>query len=308
MKNIVFFFALALLLSPCANNGYNLPFVGLGSSSFLDGGPLRQIPGWYFEFYNFVYTTHRFLNNEGKPLGGIPSPRYTAWATAYELIYFSQKDFFGLGDLGFDVTQPVLFYSHIQPNALGITDTGGGLGDLFVGVFVQSHPLFRSDGQPWYVHRLELSVSFPTGRYRPPIASIDPGNGEFFINPYWDATLYLGKFSASWELHYLWVGYNRFTTVKAGDAFYGNYAFAYEVTEKLFVGINGYFLKQVHNDRLNGIVMPGSRERVFASGIGGLYTFNPDFTEVILCNFFWEFAAKNRTQGFQFLFRYLKHF
>ncbi len=305
---ISIYFATLLMLSPCANHGYNIPFVGLGSSSFLDGGPLRQIPGWYFEFYNFFYTTHRFLNNEGKRLGGIPSPRYTAWGPAFELIYYSQKDFLGLGNLGFDITQPVVFYSHIQPNKLGIKDSGGGLGDLFVGVFVQSRPFFRSDGEPWYVNRLEFSVSLPTGKFRGRADTINPGNGAYWFTPYWDATLYLGRFSASWELHYLWVGKNHHTHIRAGDAFYGNYAFAYELTEKLFVGINGYFLKQIHNDTLNGVTVPSSRERVFATGVGGLYTFNPHFTEVILCNFFWEFAVRNRPQGFQFLFRYLKHF
>ncbi len=301
------FFASVLLLFPHADHGYGLPFVALGSSSFLDGGPLRQIPGWYFQFFNQVYTTHRFLNDEGEPLGGVPSPRYTGWLTAYQLIYLSKKDFLGLGNLGFDIALPVAFYSRVQPNQLGIKSSGSGFGDLLVGVFAQGLPIFRGD-KPLYVQRLEFSISIPSGKNQLPRFTINPGNGVFFMNPYWAATLYLDRFSASWEIHYLWVAYNHRINLKAGDAIYGNYALAYQMTEHLFLGINGYFLQQIKDNKLNNIIIPDSRERVFATGFGGLYTFKRRFAEVLLVNFYWEMAVKNRPQGFRFLLRYLRHF
>ena len=306
-KHIGIFCILIASLWHSNNNGYGLPYLGLGSSSFLDGGPLRQVPGWYFEFYNQNYTTHRFLDNNGKLLGGIPSPHYNLWATAYEFIYLSDKDFLGIGNLGFDITLPVIFYSHVQKNSLGFRDSSSGLGDLVFGVYAQPYAHFR-DGNPFFVQRFEFDVSIPSGRNKLPDKNINPGNGVLFLNPYWAATLYLGHYSVSWQLNYLWVADNHRTHLKAGDTVYVNFAFAYEINSNFFAGINGYFLQQLIDNRLDGIRVPGSRERVLGIGFGGLYSFERHFTNDLIINFYWETAVKNRSQGFNFFLRYIKHF
>ncbi len=298
-----------LLISGTKNIfGYGLPALGLGSSSFLDGGPLRQIPGWYFQFYNQYYTTHRFLNAEGELLGGIPSPRYNGWTTAYQFIYLSQKDIFGLGNFGFDITLPIAGYSHIQPNNLGITSSGAGIGDLILGVFAQALPIFRGD-RPLYVHRFEFAVSIPTGKNKLPFKTINPGNAVVFIDPYWSGTLYFtSEFSVSWRLYYLWVSENHKIHLKAGDAIHGTFAAEYEVVKRLFLGINGYFLEQIKDNKLDGIKVPDSRERVIGIGVGGLYSLERRFAAVLLANLYWETDVRNRTQGFRFFLRYLRHF
>lgn len=289
-------------------SGYGLPSLGLGSSSFLDGGPLRQIPGWYFQFYSQYYTTHRFLDAEGKPLGGIPSPRYNGWTTAYQFIYLSPKDIFGLGNVGFDITIPIDFYSHIQANSLGITSSGSGVGDLGIGVYAQALPVFRGE-RPIYVHRFEFVAVFPTGKNKLPFKTINPGNRVYFLDPYWSGTLYFTpEFSASWRLYYLWVSENHKIHLKAGDAIHGTYALEYQFTQQLFLGINGYFLQQIKDNRLNGIKIPDSRERVVGIGVGGLYSFARRFASVLIANLYWETDVRNRTQGFRFFLRYLRHF
>jgi len=307
-KRIGLFFLLLCNLWFAKNNGYGLPILGLGSSSFLDGGPLRQIPGWYGQIYNQFYTTHRFLDDQGKLLGGIPSPRLNNWSTALQFIYLSQKDFLGLGNVGFDITLPITLYSRVENNLLGITDSGSGFGDLIFGVFVQAKAIFKNE-QPFYVHRLEFAFSVPNGKNKLPLKTINPGNGVFFLDPYWSATLYFTpRFSASWRLHYLWVSANHKIHLKAGDAIHGNYAFEYAFTEQLYLGINGYFLQQIKDNRLNGIKIPDNRERVLGIGFGGLYSFKRRFASVLIANFFWETAVRNRPQGFKFLLRYLRHF
>ena len=288
--------------------GYGLPALGLGSSSFLDGGPLRQIPGWYFQFYNQYYSTHRFLDSKGELLGAIPSPRYKEWATAYQFIYLSQKDIMGLGNFGFDITLPVAFYSRIQPNDLGITSSGAGFGDLVLGVFAQALPVFRAD-RPVYVHRFEFAVSIPTGKNKLPFKTINPGNAVVFIDPYWSGTFYFTpEFSASWRLYYLWVSENHKIHLKAGDAIHGTFALEYEIRTRLFLGVNGYFLAQIKDNQLNGLNIPESRERVIGIGVGGLYSFARRFASVLIANLYWETDVRNRTQGFRFFLRYLRHF
>lgn len=302
-------FLIFLIFSFCQSvDGYGLPALGLGSSSFLDGGPLRQIPGWYFQFYSQYYATHRFLDAQGKLLGGVPSPRFKEWNTAYQLIYLSQKDIFGLGNFGFDIALPVVGYARIQPNSLGITSSGGGLGDLIFGVFAQALPVFRGD-RPLYVHRFEFVVSIPTGKNKLPLKTINPGNGVAFIDPYWSATLYFTpEFSASWRVSYLWVSENHKIHLKAGDAIHGTFAIEYEILTRLFLGINGYFLEQIKDNKLNGVKIPDSRERVVGIGVGGLYSFARRFASVLLANLYWETDVRNRTQGFRFFLRYLRHF
>ncbi len=137
MKRLIKIIILLPLLGINGLSGYGLPTINLGGSSFLDGGPLRQIPGWYFQIASQNYHAHRFLNEEGKPLLGLPGPKLNTWLTSYQLIYLSDRDVFNYGKLGFDVTLPVYFYSRIQPNLLGITTFGSGVGDLAVGVYLQ---------------------------------------------------------------------------------------------------------------------------------------------------------------------------
>jgi hypothetical protein len=225
--------------------GYGVPHINLGGSSFLDGGPLRQIPGWYFQIGSQNYHTDRFLNEEGKPLLGLPGPHLNSWLTSYQLIYLSDRDVFNYGKLGCDITLPVFFYSRIEENLLGITSFGSGVGDLAVGVYLQGNPIFRGE-RPIYVNRFEFVVSFPTGQNNLPFKTINPGNKVFYIDPYWAATLYFTpRFSASWRLHYLWVSHNHIVHFKAGDAIHANFAIEYQVAGRLYLGIAGYFLNQI---------------------------------------------------------------
>lgn len=305
LSKILFLFSLinvSLLL------GYGLPIINLGGSSFLDGGPLRQIPGWYFQVASQNYHTHRFLNEEGKPLLGLPGPHFNTWLTSYQLIYLSDRDVLNYGKLGFDVTLPVYFYSRIQKNLLGITSFGSGVGDLAVGVYLQGNPIFRGQ-RPIYVNRFEFVVSFPTGQNNLPLKTINPGNKVFYINPYWAATLYFTtRFSASWRLHYLWVSHNHIAHFKAGDAVHANFAVEYQCLERLFLGINGYFLHQLKNNRLFGIEIPDSKERVIAIGPGFLYALKRRLSAVLIGNLYAEFNVHNRPQGIKFILRYYAHF
>ena len=81
------FCASILLCTSHLMNGYFLPAVNLGSSNFLDGGPLRPRPGWYWTQYGEYYYTDTYLDACGKSLGDGLSPAYNALVTLTAVAY-----------------------------------------------------------------------------------------------------------------------------------------------------------------------------------------------------------------------------
>jgi hypothetical protein len=79
----------------------------------------------------------------------------------------------------------------------------------------------------------------------------------------------------STRLHYLWNSVNNdpfiglgAITVQPGQAFHRNYAISYEVTSGIRVGLNGYWLKQPTDDKIDGNKIENSRESVIGLGVG----------------------------------------
>src|SRR4030095_4565773 len=82
-----FYVIYLILLLPHIISAYGLPGVNLGFTNILDGGPVRPNPGFYWQQYLQYYTTQRFLNNEGEPLLGLPSPRFRTLNTITQFVY-----------------------------------------------------------------------------------------------------------------------------------------------------------------------------------------------------------------------------
>lgn len=297
----------ALLLCASSINGYTLPSLGLGTSSFLDGGPLRQIPGWYWQNFFQIYHSNRFVDAHGKELPEIKNPNLNVVSDAVQFIYLSTQKFLG-GNLGVDFMLPIALYSHIRKNDLMIRSSGSGFGDLVWGAFIQWNAIMQND-RPIFIHRLEFVAVFPTGKNRLLEKTINPGSRIFFLDPYWAATLYFTpRFSASWRLHYLWCGTNHKTHIRPGQAIHFNYGIDYAFTPRFYFGIAGYYLRQVTPSTFKGTPIPDSKERVFAIGPGALWVFARRFSFEAFANLYFEMDVRNRTQGIRALFRVLKHF
>lgn len=286
--------------------GYGLPHLGLGFSSFLDGGPLRPSPGWYWLEYAQYYSTHKFLDAHGQPLGGVRSPKFTFWSLVSELIYQSERVGPLHGSLGATLVVPAVLTSHLESNVLGIRDSGAGVGNLILGLYIQWEAIFYHE-RPIFVHRLEFNVSLPAGKNREPCFNINPGNDFYFINPYWAATLFLTeRWSLAWRLNYVWSAKNPATGIQAGDALFLNYGLAYEVVPKFFIGANGYILGQVRDNTLHGERIPNTREQVVAIGPGAIYAPSKDL--YFIADLYFERHARNRPQGINFIMRFIKNF
>jgi hypothetical protein len=155
----------------------------------------------------------------------------------------------------------------------------------------------------------------PTGRHDPSRA-INPGSHFWSFNPYWAATAWLTpKWTISWRLHYLWNATNHdpatalgpdVTSSQAGQAVHLNLSTEYEIRPGLRIGLNGYWLRQITDMKVNGSDVPGTREAVWAIGPGAMYSFSQQ--DHIFLNAYFERDARNRPQGTRVILRYTHHF
>ncbi len=293
--------SLILSLCSCSIEAYRMSGTNLGLTSFLDGGPIRPSPGWYQETYLRCYTTDTYHDRWGDPL--IPNtaaPRLTSLATILQATYqFNRVIIQAMPGVG--VGFPIILYSTLEPNVLNVVSKQAGFGDLGFACFLQFLPVFYKE-RPIFINRINLGFTFPVGRTGS-LTEITPGLGYWTITPYWAVTFFASKHCAlSWRLHYVHAfNENRKTHIHPGDAIYLNFSAAYEYYHNLWLGINGYFLKQVHNNRLSGKVIPNSKERVLGIGGGGMYHFKKHF--YLFANIYAECDAQNRPQGINSVLR-----
>ena len=72
------------------------------------------------------------------------------------------------------------------------------------------------------------------------------------------------------------------------------------------VGLNGYWLKQITDTKVDGNAVSGRREKVWAIGPGLVYAFNKE--NVLSVNAYFEQQAQNRTQGNKLVLNWLHQF
>lgn len=299
------------LVAGQASQAYDLPVVNLGLTTFLDGG-LPAGPGWYIQQYFQDYRADHLKDQRGDDL---PLPRqdlhYQVAVT--QLSYLSDLRL-GNASLGLNAVLPVVTRMDLDDGlnnaALKAQD---GVGDLLVGPFIQFDPIMGPDG-PRFVHRIELQVNLPTGKYDEDQA-INPGANAWSFNPYWAATYWFTpKWSASLRAHYLYNGKNEAPNysyggaddIQAGQAVHANFATEYAVTPQLRLGINGYWLNQFTDTRIDGHEVSGRRERVWAIGPGAMYSFSQE--DHLVVNAYFEQDVENRPEGSRVQVRYVHHF
>jgi len=319
---------LKLVLGLCAIFGYGdrvwsyeQPGVNLGFTSFLDGG-VPAGPGFYFSQYLQLYSSNDFADRNGDNNRLFPTadPELTAWISLSQFIYLSDQDILFGGSWGLDVVVPYINLDVDFDSTGPISANRGGLGDIVIGPFLQWDPIMGDDG-PLFVHRLELQFIVPSGKYSNR-HSLNPGSNFFSFNPYWAATLFITpKLTASTRLHYLWNDRNNdpslqaapnspffgSDSVQAGQAIHLNFAVSYEVLPKqLRVGLNGYYLQQIGDTKVDGRNVGGSRERVLGLGPGMVYHFSQGTH--LFVNTYFETAVKNRPSGSRYTLRLVHHF
>lgn len=296
---------------------YDLPAVNLGFTSFLDGTPPSG-PGWYAQQYVQILRHGKLKNADGEQIR-LPTPQgfkgasldVTAGIT--QLLYQSDQGILAGGKWGINLMLPYASFELDPQDNLALKANSGNLGDLLVGPFLQWDPIMGPKG-PRFVQRVELQLILPTGDYDADKA-LNPGSNVFSFNPYWSATAFVSqKWTISWRLHYLWNAKNNdpFRPLgakdsQAGQAIHVNFASAVEVLPgRLRLGINGYYLKQISDSRVDGRSVPRSREQVLGLGPGAV--FHASKHDHLFLNAYWESNAENRPEGTRIGLRYVHHF
>ena len=289
-----------------------LPGLNLGATSFLDGLPPPGGPGVYLEQYFQYYNSSRLLDNEGNEVklptsgGTFETPQVQTWVMLTQLIYQSNQEILPKGRWGLSLTVPVVV-TDVSPNDfIGFQERSYSLGDIFFGPFIQWDPTVGKHG-PFFSQRIEFDAVFPTGTYDS-LKQVNAASNIFSFNPYWAATLFLHpKWNISWRLHYLWNSTNPDTNVQPGQAIHLNFATSVEVLKgRLHMGVNGYYLQQITDSRLNGSPIPDSKESVVGIGPGALYIFSNK--DLLFFNTYFEVEARNRTEGVRLNFRWIHKF
>ncbi|MDO8721362.1 MAG: transporter [Syntrophales bacterium] len=295
--------ALFLCAGYASADNIQLPPVNLGVSSFQDG---IAFPGWLVEESIGYYHAGQFNSHQGDKIPG--SNEITTVSATTQIAYLSKVRMFG----GFVGAQLILPLVDIDMNtSFGPKDRERGVGDLIVCPFIlqwTDHKLF---GLP-YFHRFLFGITLPTGDYDRNRA-VNAGSHIFSINPYYAFTIILtDKLELSGRLHYRWNSKNDepFVGIGAGDiqpgqAFHFNYAASYEVVKGVRLGINGYFLQQLTEDKVDGHSQSNSKERVFSIGPGIQFRGNG---VSLYINGYFETGAENRPEGTRVNFRISKVF
>lgn len=133
------------------------------------------------------------------------------------------------------------------------------------------------------------------------------------INPYYAFTIMpTDRLELSARLHYLWNSENDEPfvglgagTIQPGQAFHANYAASYEIIKGVRLGVNGYVLQQLTEDKVDGHNQANSEERIF--GIGPGIQLSGNGVSLYLNSYF-ETGAENRPEGTKVVLRLSKIF
>jgi hypothetical protein len=277
-----------------------LPTVNLGLTNFEDG---FGSPGWFLQEFPVYYDAGKLTDSQGHAVTG--SNRLISFSTTTHVVYASQQQILG----GWPVVEALLPWVDLNVRLANQTPSKvRGFGDLTVGAGLQWSPQKIGDGV--FASRLMVDVGLPTGPYsdRQPV---NVGNNFVVFDPYYALTYEVGKWDLSARLHYLWntVNHEPFVgsgadSVQPGQAFHTNYSVSYEAIHNLRVGLNGYWLQQTTDDKVNGIDVPHSLERAVGLGAGIQYFSGRDTW--LHLNAYKEVDVRNRAQGYSVILRLSK--
>lgn len=293
--------------------------LNLGLSSFYDGFTPVQ-PGTvalvdYFKFEHLDEIT----NQSGHASSVFNNPRINAEINVLQAIWVSPVQFAG-GVLGFTVLEPIVnIDSHFDGPGVILHNNGLGFGDTIFGPYFQSLPVI-SGGRPVFSYRLEFDTIAPTGAFDSR-RDLNQGSGFWSIIPYFAFTaLPTPELEISARIHYL---YNfetsraanpppipgfEFVNGQAGQATWINFASSYAVAPWVSVGVNGFYLKQLTNDTVNGISLPGTKKEELYLGPGMHFPFDGTNANILNVNAYFPVETKGVAQGPQITAQFIHVF
>nr|WP_315591919.1 transporter [uncultured Cupriavidus sp.] len=310
----------ALAAMACAGQAstYQPAGINLGATTFNDGFG-RMDPGWTsIQLLQFKHNT-RFYTNTGAQSSAFKDAQLNAFVWMPQLAYTSPIQVLG-GALGFTAMLPVTSLNahstEFSPYAPTLT-ARSGFGDVTFGPFLQMPPVIRN-GRPVFVQRFEFDVIAPTGAYDPNTL-VNPSSGFWSLNPYWSATILpTPETEVSVRMHYLYnmkntnPGINNpfqvpgIANFQAGQAVWANFTASYKILPNFNVGLNGYWFRQLTDDRVNSATQPAARTLNLSLGPGAQWTI--DHKNFVFVNLYFPVVERNTYSGTHMNLRWIHTF
>lgn len=292
--------------------------INLGATTFNDGFG-RMDPGWTsIQLLQFKHNT-RFYTNTGAQSSAFKDAQLNAFVWMPQLAYTSPIQVLG-GALGFTAMLPVTSLNahstEFNPYAPTLT-ARSGFGDITFGPYLQMAPVIHN-GRPVFVQRFEFDVIAPTGAYDPN-KLVNPSSGFWSLNPYWSATMLpTPDTEVSVRMHYLYnmkntnPGINNpyqvpgIVNFQAGQAVWANFTASYKLLPSLNVGLNGFWFRQITDDRVNGAGQPAARTLNLSLGPGAEWTI--DHKNFVFVNLYFPVVERNTYSGTHMNLRWIHAF
>ncbi len=269
----------------------------LGTEDFMAGA--LPPPGFHYVNYMWYYYANARMDNGGNEMD-IPGFKAYSFANVFRPIYVAPVTILGANPAWHAVVP--LAYRMIDSSTPFINEEKAqGIADIYLS------PLILG----WHfpdqkLHLIAgLDVIVPTGKYDEHAPMTTLGNNHWTFEPAVAATAFLpGGFSANLKLMYdfhtkntdfIPPGETEKSDYQTGQQFHGDFCVDYGVIEKLRVGVAGFFLKSITDDKLDGDNLDDSKEQLVGLGPAVCYSPLPNLS--IMAKFLWETAAKNHTQG-----------
>jgi len=301
------------------------PPVNTGGTSFMDG--FGDPTGYGVTYMNYLSwaTSNSIKDSSGNSVPVFKDPRLNAIVDLNQFIYtFNVPDTF-IAQPGVNAIVPLVdLSSSFGAGGPSLPANGFGLGDITLGAFLQFKPVVV-EHHPLFAQRVEFEVVAPTGKYSS-TKDINPGSHAWAIIPYWAATLLpIPRLEFSNRINYLYNFENgdpmnttpgsTATSTQEGQAIWDNFAVAFEVLphddartwmHSLRVGVNGYYFKQITENKTNGAAGSGTKEQTLGIGPGLMWIVSHQ--DAIWVNTYFETAVKNRFASDVFQIRWAHSF
>lgn len=281
--------------------------INLGVTSFYDG--LTGDPGLTYQVYMKREHSTSLKDNQGNKAAPFNRSGLDVNILINQLDYKFEQTEYG-GNFGIGAILPIIgFSSDFGTGGPRLTDNGTKIGDVTLTSYYQ-FPLKFSGRAPVFSHRLGMDVMLPTGGYNQE-KDINQSINATTIMPNWAFTFFLSeRWEVSGRLNYMYNFKNSspsgsvpidfkggpVNSIQAGQAAWLNFAGSYKVSPGFNIGVNGYYLKQITDDKVNGERFSGSKEQVFAIG-PGMFWMTPDKKKSVWLNVYSESQVKNRFEN-----------
>ncbi len=270
------------------------PAVNLGDTNFLDA---IAAPGILFEQIGDGAHSGKIVDAQGDRLPGTGAVNSISGLT--HIAWISKTRFLG-GWYGVE-----LLASEAHVNA-GLGQTSGGWGDMTVAPLILQWPKRKMLGIS-ISQRLTFDFDLPVGAYSRQ-STVNLSSHAWTIHPYYAITAFPAKrIESSLRFHYLWNSANEdpplalaVQSTQAGQAIHFNATIAYNLYKGLWVGSNGYYLKQITDPEVNGVLLRNSPEQVGAIGPGMVWQSNNWF---FYASAYHELDGQNRPIGNKLVLR-----